>query len=344
MSPLRLTLGLCAALNALAGCGGGSQPPIGAPGTMPQSRAIAAHVEPGGSWMLPGASKIGKLLYISDLATNDVYVYNYGTGALVGMLTGFSQPSGQCVDAKGDVWIPNYGGKTILEYVHGGTQPIKSLATDPDVRGCSVSPNGDLAVDAHSVSSSSYLDEIQVWHHASGSPTNYPGNSRCSQLYPPGYDKSGNLFSEGLSSDAYLCELPAGGDSLQFLFVQRGQICCGSVMWDGRHIALTMPASGRVAFIFRVKEIDSYDVKIVGRTKLTGKCDNHRTETGQPFIVGDQNTPINRTIGSVVVSGNELCQGLFNYWRYPQGGHRFAFLRSPPRQPSGQSVSLAPSR
>ena len=40
----------------LAGCGG-SQPPIGAPGVMPQSRAIAMHAAGGGSWMLPEAKK-----------------------------------------------------------------------------------------------------------------------------------------------------------------------------------------------------------------------------------------------------------------------------------------------
>jgi hypothetical protein len=45
----RFALGLAATL--LAGCGG-SQPPIGAPGAMPQSRAIAAHAGRGGSWML----------------------------------------------------------------------------------------------------------------------------------------------------------------------------------------------------------------------------------------------------------------------------------------------------
>ena len=48
----RYVLGGFAAAAMLTGCGG-PQPPIGAPGTMPQSRAIATHSERGGSWM-PG--------------------------------------------------------------------------------------------------------------------------------------------------------------------------------------------------------------------------------------------------------------------------------------------------
>jgi hypothetical protein len=55
---------ICSATVAmLAGCGG-SQPPIGAPGAIPQTSAIAAHAERGKSWMLPEAS------YESDYALN----------------------------------------------------------------------------------------------------------------------------------------------------------------------------------------------------------------------------------------------------------------------------------
>jgi hypothetical protein len=40
--------GICVAAALLARCGG-SQPPIGAPGAMPQTSAIAVHAERGGS-------------------------------------------------------------------------------------------------------------------------------------------------------------------------------------------------------------------------------------------------------------------------------------------------------
>jgi hypothetical protein len=76
----------------LAGCGG-SQPPIGALGAMPQGRAVATHHGRGGSWMLPKA-RSEDLLYVSDPEKTDVYVYSYRSGQLVGTLTGFSNLKG----------------------------------------------------------------------------------------------------------------------------------------------------------------------------------------------------------------------------------------------------------
>jgi hypothetical protein len=47
----RYALTSCAAAAMLAGCGG-SQPPIGAPGAMPQTSAVATRAERGKSWIL----------------------------------------------------------------------------------------------------------------------------------------------------------------------------------------------------------------------------------------------------------------------------------------------------
>jgi len=129
----------------LAGCGGSSSP-----GALPQGRAIVQRAGLGESWMLPKASRenltnwkqvarpdredsqmsptatsIKTLLYISDFVTNDVFVYNYDTGTSVGKLTGFDWPAGQCVDAKGNVWITSILGNAVYEFSHGGRKPIK---------------------------------------------------------------------------------------------------------------------------------------------------------------------------------------------------------------------------
>ncbi len=51
----RYALSSCVADVSLAGCGG-SQPPIGALGTLPQTRTIGTHATHGGqvkSWILP---------------------------------------------------------------------------------------------------------------------------------------------------------------------------------------------------------------------------------------------------------------------------------------------------
>jgi hypothetical protein len=72
----RYILGCCV-VAALVGCGG-SQPPIGAPGAMPQGYAVATHADRGKSWMLSEA-KSEDLLYVSAYV-NHVYVYSYPKG------------------------------------------------------------------------------------------------------------------------------------------------------------------------------------------------------------------------------------------------------------------------
>ena len=64
-----LAIGAAAAL--LAGCGG-SQPPIGVSGAMPQSSTLAMHTDGGQSWMLPGA-KSQDLIYSSHSEGVAVY-------------------------------------------------------------------------------------------------------------------------------------------------------------------------------------------------------------------------------------------------------------------------------
>src|SRR5579862_3229213 len=121
----RLTLSIIAAA-LLAACGG-SQPPIGAPGAMPQSRAVAAHTERNGSWMLPEAKSDKALLYASDAETDSVFVYDYKTGQEVGELYGFTSPYGDCVDKRGDVFLSSEvgSGGEVTEYTHGGANPLK---------------------------------------------------------------------------------------------------------------------------------------------------------------------------------------------------------------------------
>ena len=119
-----LTLGAATAL--LAGCGE-SQPPIGALGAMPQSRAITTHLDRGKSWMLPEAKR-ESLLYVST-DNSGVFVYAYPSGTLVGMLyEGITSPQGMCVDKKGDIFIANsIDSGDIVEYAHGGSSPIAYL-------------------------------------------------------------------------------------------------------------------------------------------------------------------------------------------------------------------------
>ncbi len=61
---------------------------------MPHYVQRAVHPDRNRSSMLPNAKVSKALLYVGDDSTNDVYVYDYKSGKLVGTLTGFDGPYG----------------------------------------------------------------------------------------------------------------------------------------------------------------------------------------------------------------------------------------------------------
>ena len=79
-------LGISVAAAMLTGCAG-SQPPIGAPGAMVQTSAIATHTDRGTSWIKSKASS-GDLLYVSQ-ELGSVSIFSYPKGELVGSFSGF---------------------------------------------------------------------------------------------------------------------------------------------------------------------------------------------------------------------------------------------------------------
>jgi hypothetical protein len=152
----------------LAGCGG-SQPSIGAPSAMAQSRASAAHADRGGSWMLPEA-KSKDLLYVGDIY--DVTVYSYPQGKLEGHLNGFYEIGGVCVDKHSDIFVVDAGGGKIVEYAHGGKTPIQTPdSPESNPTGCAIDPGtGNLAVAIYGPLSGG---EVAIYPAAHGSPTLY---------------------------------------------------------------------------------------------------------------------------------------------------------------------------
>jgi hypothetical protein len=326
-----LTIGTAVAL--LAGCAPIANSGFGAP--------VAARPDHRSSWMLPNAKRVKKLLYVSDRGTGDVEVYDYNNGTLEGQLTGVNDPSGQCVDKRGNVWVVAFGGSSVSEFAHGGTKIIKTLTTDYQPKGCSVDPTtGNLAVAGEGA--------VDVFVHAGGKAQVYQSEV-CYPFWAPGYDAAGNLYVEALLygsakpqgsySDPLACELPHGGKSLRGVHLNGfGIYYPASVMWDGKHLTLTdqdyMDQNETV--IYRVSEDSSGNLTSIGKTTLTDTCDGNDVVVQQPFIVG-----------RVVVGGNLRCsyygsKAKFDFWAYPAGGNPTRSLQSPPEKPVGQSVSIAP--
>jgi hypothetical protein len=119
----RYALNASAAAVFLAGCGG-PQPPIGASGPMPQSRAVAA---PSGSWMLPEA-RAEDVLHISS--TSEIPPKCKGQV----IIAQHAEVTERIPKGGAALCVPSFrgfGGFLGFPGVHPGPQPVKLLVTVP---------------------------------------------------------------------------------------------------------------------------------------------------------------------------------------------------------------------
>jgi hypothetical protein len=315
----------------LAGCGG-SQPPIGAPGAMPQRRAATTPANRAESWMLPEA-KSEDLLYASN-TSNEVFVYSYPTMVVVGELSLPQNAWGVCSDKQGHVFVTTMGSisksvSTVYEYAHGGTKPIQSL-TDPGLpNSCAIDPStGNLAV-------TNWFGNLGSFDHGNVAVfTNATGNA--SVYYDPDiywywwctYDSSGNLYVDGYNEGgAYpFGELPKG--SASFIGITfNSYFDAFSLQWvSGNLIVSTADAKKSPEDIYRI-ELDGSNGTIVGSTALYG---HHDRNPGNVQYLIDRD----RIIGPRSPARLAL-------WHYPAGGDP---IRVAPNKagPYGVALSLAP--
>ena len=330
---------LCASMSVamLAGCGG-SQPPIGAPGAMTQSSAIATRAAHAKSWMLPEA-KGEDLLYIAGtpiFPNGVVYVYTYPQGKLVGTLTGFVEPFGECTDSAGDVFIVAYSNgsmtsSTIYEYAHGGTNPIATLS-DPNVGfGCAVDPTtGNLAVSGGGVA---------IYQDATGDPTIYSSDFA---FHYCGYDNKGNLYlsaaSDRYGNQAQLIRLGSGSSEFEQISLNEKLYAYSlwpSMQWDGKHMTVTSNPDRKPLLIYRL-HISGSSATVVGTTDVSSPKNHYN---GQTWIRG------NTVIGTGYTKRSNENAFL---WPYPTGGvarqqiKKVGNVRNP--EISGLTVSVARSQ
>ncbi len=222
----------------LAGCGG-SQPPI----AIPQTSTVAPHTDRSKSWT-PSDVKTKELLYSSSTFEGTVLMFTYPTGTLVQTLTGFQAPVGLCSDKKGNVFVVDLGAQSIVEFAHGGTQPIATLDdSGRDPNGCSIDPStGNLAVVGGGVHSGA---NAAVFSGEQGEPTVYT-DGFLSLLAWCTYDNDGNLFAEGYATGSAnpsgtILELPAGKSEFTRLSLNQKIGAGGAVQWDGNYLAVGSP-------------------------------------------------------------------------------------------------------
>jgi hypothetical protein len=283
----RYALSICAAAAFLAGCGG-SQPPIGAPGAMLQSRSL----------VLPTAH--GRdLLYVSGYFASNVYTYPAGTliSGLAGGMTGV------CSNAAGDVFMTVPNANIIDEFAHGRSTPIAQLS-DPfgSPQSCSVDPTtGKLAV----VSSNGVAIYRPGTLHRWRLPRLYTPGQNLSSC---GYDASGDLFIDGETGSSVIifAELPKGASKFENITLDQKLTVPGTVQWDGQYLAVG----------------DQYNT-LIRRFSIQG---SQGTQIGSVTLSGTQGIP-QFWIQDTIVIGPDEFNAQIGFWKYPDGGSEIKTLQ-----------------
>jgi hypothetical protein len=288
----RGALTLCAAA-LLASCGGAPQ--LDGGGLLPQgatARTARQAIAP---------AKGQTLLYVSDLGANAVLVFPYPKGAQTQKLIGFGSVAGLCSNQGGDVFVVDEAGPVDV-FAHGGTSPIRQLATAGAPDGCAVDPTtGNLAV----TNMSSYLHGVvSIYPGAKGKGKIYRNKSVDATFFC-GYDPSGNLFLDGW--DRYgkiiLLELPKGKSAFTIWHPKMSIKTLGGVQWDGKYVAVADQGGG---VVYRTR-----NGSVVQTVKLRSG-----TAIDQFWIAG----------GTTLIGPNAQAGGSVGFWHYPGGGAPYQTL------------------
>jgi hypothetical protein len=318
----------------LAGCGGPqAQAPffVAPPSILAEAHATKAD---GQSWMLPQAAG-QDLLYVGNLNAG-VTVYTYPQGKLVGNLMGFNQPRGLCVDRAGNVFVTDFNGAKIVEYAHGGTKPIATLADDGSPYGCAVSPTtGDVAVTnwCDGPSGSCYSNgTVLIYKKAQGKPETLDDPNVPAAMTYCAYDKAGNLFvdSYGKQYDIGFAELPAGSKTFETLTLElpKSAEFAGGLQWVGKYLAVGF-GDGNVVGEYRIQGNTATRVEA---TPLKGV--ERGFGTNQFWAVGTR-------LVAPIIPTQEHPNGIVEFFKYPEGGKPAGALTNGVSNPFAAAISPA---
>jgi hypothetical protein len=358
-------LGALMTAAALSGCSAGSQSALIPSGPMQQTAARAgfnfqpaghrlntlaaaagpvAAVRAGRRGIAPQVLPVGKSLWISDAANNDVQIYNYPipspSASPVATLLGitpsvpFVQPQGECVDNAGHVFVTSTANSYIYEFNHNGT-PVQMI-DDPGQYpvGCAWDrTTGNLAV-SNILTTSGGPGSISLYTPPYGAPTIIT-NAAFGNVYFLGYRPNGVLFADGFNSSAVFALwklVPPTGSGVATIstaagcLVGGGAPCLtfpGGVQWDGAHMTVGDQNAGTINRFLGTGAWVGPIITLSG----AGTCDVVQ------YFIGSQWDPI----APARVVGPEAGCGVAQVFTYPAGA--LQALGNGLSQPVGSAVS-----
>ena len=280
------------------------------------------------------------LLYVSDVITDTVEVYDFASGKEVGSATGFVDPYGECSDKEGDAYVADFAAGTVTMFAYGSTNGTVVATGLKDPIGCSVDGKGDLAVSQYNGGRKG-KGSVVIYEAGSKSGTAYNGPYLT---WPPSFDAKGNLFVEGEdgSCGKSICvsELPAGGTSFTTVAlkgatigfpgsVERnlGKLEFGDQDYNGKHTTAIYSAT-----------CAGSTCTVTATTNLTDNCTSGSYDDTVQWAEYSKR-PNLQSKGSVteVTGGNIDCSSRFNIWGFPGGGNPTGHM-SGPQGAEGQTI------
>ncbi|MGB8907377.1 MAG: hypothetical protein WCC84_01375 [Candidatus Cybelea sp.] len=296
-----------------AGCAlrqtqGDTQPPV----VMLQASAVA-EVR---SWTAADATTKDLLytVYPTVVKQGTIDLYSYPQGVLEGQISGLNGPGGDCSDKKGNVYVTDVepSGNEVVEFAHGGTQPIRTLSV-PSGRNpysCAVDPaTGDLAVTNYGNTAGDGAS-LLIYRRAKGQPRSYTDPQFLNYAYCT-YDNSGDLFVDGKYPGGYevpiFGEIPRGAKSIETINLNYEIGWISGLQWDGKYLAV---GQGVKPYIFQFLIAGTSGTR-VGSTPLSDAT------WLEQFVLA----------GKRVVAVNIFFHDRYEYeydvllYNYPQGGN-----------------------
>jgi sugar lactone lactonase YvrE len=203
----------------LAGCGG-SQPPIGAAGAMPQRSVALHHVTHSASWMSAKVNYRHPWLYVADTTKSNIYIYDLDHGASqIGEISaGLGGPFGMTIDGSGNLYVANQNiPGNVAIYPPGKTKPTLTLSEDLYVpQGVAVDSGGNVWITNREYDGGQ--SGIAVFPPGETTPSAYITSNLIQKPIEDFFDQEGNLYFS--DQDTGVSEIARGSQQVASLELQ----------------------------------------------------------------------------------------------------------------------------
>lgn len=280
-------------------------------------KAPQSHPDHSKSWISPDVKKAPRIMFVSDYALGDVYIYAMPDVTLKATLTGFSGPQGMCTDGS-NIYITNTNTSQVFKYSRTGSLLNTLNDTGEYPTGCSVNrSNGDVVV-SNIVNTSGGPGNLELFKGGTGTPTPLTNSNQYEYFFPT-YDNAGNVYVDGFSNSFFFLLSECSTTSLSCHNVGvsgASPFFPGGLNWDRVNNALVVgdqECGGNLGSCWYSGTVSGSTYSVSGTTNLQNfdgtACDVDQGALG-PFS--------KYAAGGCITFGTSVSSS--DRWAYPAGG------------------------